>query len=77
MLRAPRKLIEKYEKLTEKLFEIAYRLYASKGEDDDSSEVKHLNGKQQLKKNGCLKKEDIHHLFQHFLAFFSGALDSS
>ncbi|KAL4429318.1 hypothetical protein ABPG74_002304 [Tetrahymena malaccensis] len=63
LLKAPRKLIEKYEKLTEKLFETGYRQYALK-EDQSSKKQK-------------LTKRDIFGLFQHFLAFFAGALDST
>ncbi|EAS07620.2 AT hook motif protein (macronuclear) [Tetrahymena thermophila SB210] len=63
LLKAPRKLIEKYEKLTEKLFETGYRQYALK-EDQSSKKQK-------------LTKRDIFQLFQHFLAFFAGALDST
>lgn len=76
MLRAPRKLVEKYEKLTEKLFETAYRQYASKadGDEDDGNQGKKAKSK---KNGGSLTKHDIHLLFQHFLAFFAGALDST
>ena len=39
MLKAPRKIIEKYEKLTEKLFETAYRQYAEKLDSELSEEA--------------------------------------
>ena len=68
MLKAPRKLIEKYEKLTEKLFETGYRQYALKEDISDAA----AGGKKQK-----LTKRDIFALFQHFLSFFAGALDST
>lgn len=66
MLRAPRKLIEKYEKLTERLFETAYRQYVAKAKEDGASSKKQK-----------LSAKDVLTLFQHFLSFFAGALDSA
>jgi len=54
MLKAPRKLVEKYEKLTEKLFETGYRQYALKEDTSDAT----AGGKKQK-----LTKRDIFSLF--------------